>query len=220
MANAHGCRGADLGDMAQGIPSDPYDHYLHTFLPTNFDLARAFYTHPKIFVTALNGPAVGGAAALIAFSDFIYALPHVYILTPFASLGIVAELGASRSLVQRMGISKANEALLMGKRIGAQEMLDCHFVNKIMPASSAHGRSVAENFLSQVLQDVEENLTAGHGAGGSLLKIKELIRSKNEEKMMDLHNLAEVLAGLDGLVQGIPQRQMTEKLLGSKKSKL
>jgi peroxisomal 3,2-trans-enoyl-CoA isomerase len=99
------------------------------------------YTHPKILITALNGPVIGLSAALLVFSDFIYCTPHTFLLTPFSSLGLVAEGGASRAFVQRLGISKASEALIMSKRISAEELLQVGFVNKIFSeCGSGKGR--------------------------------------------------------------------------------
>lgn len=106
-------------------------------------MTHAFYSHSKILVTALNGPVVGLSAALSAFSDFIYCAPHTYLLTQFSSLGLVAEGGASRAMVHRMGVSKANEALLMSRRIPASELLACGFVNKIIECG-VPGREVPE----------------------------------------------------------------------------
>ncbi|KAJ2984426.1 hypothetical protein NUW58_g6065 [Xylaria curta] len=57
--------------------------------------------HPKILIAALNGPALGLSAALTAFADFVYAAPHTFLLTPFSSIGLVAEGGASHAFVQR-----------------------------------------------------------------------------------------------------------------------
>ncbi|KAI6709422.1 enoyl-CoA hydratase/isomerase [Diplocarpon mali] len=107
------------------------EHWLKIFVAYNLNITQAFYTHSKILVSALNGPAIGISAALIAFSDFIYCVPSKFLLTPFSSLGLVAEGGASRVFVQRLGISKANEALIMSKRITAEELLQVGFVNKI-----------------------------------------------------------------------------------------
>lgn len=119
-------------------------------------------------MTALNGPAVGLSAALIAWSDFIYSSPNAFILTPFSSLGLVAEGGASRSFVQRLGISKANEALIMSKRIPADELLQVGFVNKVFDAKG-------DEFLKLVLDEVDNRL-GEHLNGDSLIKIKALIR--------------------------------------------
>ena len=78
---------------------------------------------PDAAPVGLNGPAVGLSAALIGFADFVYCTPSTFLLTPFSSLGLVAEGGASRALAQRLGVSKANEALIMSKKITAEELL-------------------------------------------------------------------------------------------------
>ena len=127
---------------------------LRNFVSNNLEITNAFYTHPKILITALNGPAIGLSAALISFSDFIYAMPHAFLLTPFTSLGLVAEGGASRAFVQRLGISKANEALIMSKRITADEMLQVGFINKIFDV----GFDEQDKFLGEVLKEVENRL--------------------------------------------------------------
>src|SRR5438045_6783694 len=96
--------------------NDDRMHWLRAFAIDNLELTHTFYSHPKILVTALNGPVVGLTAAIIAHSDFIYAMLHTFLFTPFSSLGLVAESNSSRSFVERLGISKANEALIMSKR--------------------------------------------------------------------------------------------------------
>lgn len=94
----------------------------------------------------------------------------------------MAEGGASRAFVQRLGISKANEALIMSRRIEVGELLRCGFVNGIIdtemegearrnsppapnPNSSSSSssspsqerknwESQSTNFLNRVLKDV------------------------------------------------------------------
>ncbi|SCV58411.1 related to delta3-cis-delta2-trans-enoyl-CoA isomerase [Fusarium fujikuroi] len=124
--------GADVSvsrQMPEGI--DLYRHNLTATVASNMNLARAFYTHPKILVVALNGPVVGMAAALIAFADFIYCTGETYLLTPFATFGLISEGASSMAFAERMGISKANEALILAKRISSKELLEAGFVNQI-----------------------------------------------------------------------------------------
>ena len=105
--------GARFG-LVEGMDKDAArNDILKGFVANNLDITRSFYTHPKILVAALNGPTVGLSAALLGFCDFIYATPHTFLLTPFSSLGLVAEGGASYGLVQRMGITKANRSALI-----------------------------------------------------------------------------------------------------------
>jgi Delta3-Delta2-enoyl-CoA isomerase len=207
--------GADVS-LSRATPAgaDPYEMWLRSFVANNLNVTQAFYTHPKILIAALNGPAVGLSAALTAFADFVYAAPHTFLLTPFSSLGLVAEGGASRALVQRLGISKANEALIMSKRITADELLATGYVNKIFPCEKGDDAG----FMKQVLQEVDDRL-GEHLIGDSLTGIKALIR-KPERDVLDKQNVAEVFAGLDRFLKGIPQQEFTKIATGQKRHKL
>ena len=207
--------GADVTvgrSMAPG--TDPRRELLRSFVANHLEVTKAFYTHPKILITALNGPVVGLPAALISFSDFIYATPHSFLLTPFSSLGLVAEGGSSIAFVQRLGISKANEALIMSKRITAEEMLAVGFVNKIFQT----GKSQQAAFLAEVLEEVQNRL-GDHLNSDSLIKIKALIR-KPDRDTMDAQNVAEVFGGLERFASGIPQEEFRKIASGEKRHKL
>ena len=194
--------------------ADPTQQLLRTFVVNNLNITHAFYTHPKILIAALNGPAIGLSAALIAHSDFIYCTPHTFLLTPFSSIGLVAEGLASRAFVQRMSISKANEALIMSKRITADELLHVGFVNKIFDCKKGED----EKFRNLVFQEIEERL-GSHLVSDSLTKIKALIR-KPDRDLMDAQGVAEVFGGLDRFAAGIPQEQFRKLASGEKRHKL
>ncbi|CZR59041.1 related to delta3-cis-delta2-trans-enoyl-CoA isomerase [Phialocephala subalpina] len=207
--------GADVSiSREQPDGTDLTRHWLKSFVANNLNITQAFYSHPKILVTALNGPAIGLSAALIAFSDFIYCVPSTFLLTPFSSLGLVAEGGASRAFVQRLGISKANEALIMSKRITADELLQVGFVNKIFDC----GKGEDEKFRKLVFEEIDNRLGA-HLIGDSLTKIKALIR-KPEREILDAQGVAEVFGGLERFVAGIPQEEFRKIASGEKRHKL
>ncbi|OKL62692.1 hypothetical protein UA08_01404 [Talaromyces atroroseus] len=187
------------------------------FLVNNLDTTRTVYNHSKILVVALNGPVVGLSAALIAFADFIYAAPHTFLLTPFSSLGLVAEGGASRAFVERLGISKANEALIMSKRISCDELVATGFVNKVIAAPSGRPDD-SDGFLKAVLTEVDERLGL-HLNQSSLLKIKELIRRPSRE-VLERQNVLEVYGGVDRFLAGFPQEEFRKLAIGEKKHKL
>lgn len=194
---------------------DIWRHGLRETVSSNLNMTHAFYSHSKILVTALNGPVVGLSAALSAFSDFIYCTPHTYLLTPFSSLGLVAEGGASAALVKRMGISKANEALLMSRRIPAAELLACGFVNEIFGAVDPEDEG---KFLDTVLARVEEHL-GSHLIGSSLIEIKKLIAWPMRRQINE-HLVAELFSGLERVKAGIPQREFEKLRTREKRHKL
>ncbi|CAG8959408.1 hypothetical protein HYFRA_00001306 [Hymenoscyphus fraxineus] len=206
--------GADVSISESRPEGDIEKHWLQNFVANNLNITHAFYTHPKILVAALNGPAIGLSAALIAFADFIYCVPSTFLLTPFSSIGLVAEGGASKAFVQRLGISKANEALIMSKRITSEELLQVGFVNKIFDCEKGED----EKFRGLVFEEIENRL-GDHLNGESLIKIKALIR-KPEREVMDAQGVAEVFGGLERFASGVPQEEFRKLASGEKRHKL
>ncbi|KAK5954669.1 dodecenoyl-CoA isomerase [Knufia fluminis] len=211
--------GADVGSARPAPKAENPDatrrELLSGFVANNLDITRSFYQHPKILVGALNGPAVGLSAALLGFCDFIYAAPHTYTLTPFSSLGLVAEGGASYGLVQRMGISTANEALLMSRKIPIEKLLHCGFVNKTFAGKDEKD---SDGFLNQVLEEIDDKL-GSHLNRDSLLGIKKLIRAPFEEGL-EAQGVREVMAGMGVFLKGAPQEEFRKLASGEKRHKL
>ncbi|KAM0284967.1 hypothetical protein ACHAQH_001656 [Verticillium albo-atrum] len=210
--------GADVSLANRAPPVDDaranHQHWLASFVAYNLNATEAFYTHPKILVAALNGPVIGLSAALVAFADFIYITPHTFLLTPFSSLGLVAEGGASRALVQRLGPARANEALIMSRRINADQLLETGFANKSFDVEKGD----SDRFRDLVLAEVDDKL-GEHLIGESLTGIKKLIRAP-EMEILERQNSKEVFAGLERFVKGVPQQEFMKIATGQKRHKL
>ncbi|EXJ63161.1 enoyl-CoA hydratase [Cladophialophora yegresii CBS 114405] len=212
--------GANVTSTRPGVGPDmdkdaARNDILKGFVANNLDITRSFYAHPKVLIGALNGPTVGLSAALLGFCDFIYAAPHTFLLTPFSSLGLVAEGGASYGLVQRMGISKANEALIMSRKIPCDELVACGFVNKVF---SGKDQNDSDGFLKQVLAEVEDKL-GDHLNQESIVKIKQLVRAPYLESM-EAQGVREVMEGMKRFVVGAPQEEFKKIASGQKRHKL
>lgn len=151
----------------------------------------------------------------MGFADFVYCTPSTYLLTPFSSLGLVAEGGASIGFVQRLGRAKANEALLMSKRISSDELLQTGFVNAIFDGADATSDAA---FHQRVRKEIEDRL-GEHLNGDSMLAIKRLVRRADGDKL-DQQNVGEVFAGLDRFMTGVPQEEFRKLVMGEKRHKL
>ncbi|KAI5854754.1 ClpP/crotonase-like domain-containing protein [Tricharina praecox] len=163
----------------------------------------------RILIFALNGPAVGLSAAIVAFGDFVYATPQTFVLTPFTSLGLVAEGGASYMFVRRMGIARANEALILSKRIQCEELLQCGFVNKVFPR---------ETFAKDV-RDYIDDAFGPHLNHESMMQVKKLVR-EGWERELEAANVREAVTGVERFIRGIPQAEFAKVASGQKKHKL
>ncbi|KAG2108366.1 ClpP/crotonase-like domain-containing protein [Suillus discolor] len=175
------------------------DYLVHEVVAANTDCTHAIYSHSKILVAALNGPVI----AFLGNFDFIYAVPEAWLNVGMSLLGIATEGGASVSFVNRMGIAKANEVLILNKKISASEMLECGFVNKIFPSKST------EEFHSAVHQHLKKELDGLVPA--SIFAIKTLIKAGLNEKN-DFHavNLRESYAQAERFSSGIPAERFSK----------
>lgn len=126
----------------------------------------------------------------------------------------MTEGGAALAMVRRLGISKANEALLMSRKVPSDVLERTGYVNKVF---SVEGGSDA--FLAKVIEEVQEMLTGGHLNGEALLGIKRMIRESEGEKIETV-GAREVMAGLDRFLSGAPQREFEAVRTGKKKHKL
>ncbi len=207
-------RGADVTRQSPDIGNkDVRQHWLPALAINNIDLADAFYFHPKVLVTALNGPVIGLSAALIAHSDLIFATTETFLLTPFSSLGLVTEGGASITFVRRMGISKAKEALLFSRKITADELQQTGFVNKLFNTGKDQ-----KKFRDAVLAEIQ-SLVGDQLVSSSILEIKKLLREPGDH---DFNNQAvkEFFGGLRRFTEGIPQAEFDKIASGTKRHKL
>lgn len=141
-------------------------------------------------------------------------MPHAFLLTPFSSIGLVAEGGSSRAMVHRLGPAKANEALVMSKRLTARDLENCGFVNEIFPFEKGDDAA----FRARVLDEIDQRL-GDHLNGESMLAIKKLIRGP-EMNVIHSQNVREVFAGIDRFVKGIPQEEFRKLASGEKRHKL
>ncbi len=114
-----------------------------------------------------------------------------------------------------MGIAKANEALIMSKRIPAEELLQAGFVNKVFDTVE---RGDDAKFMQLVKGEIEERL-GNHLNGESMVQIKALIRGP-EREVLDAQGVKEVMGGLERFRRGIPQEEFRRIASGEKRHKL
>ncbi|KAG0720821.1 Enoyl-CoA delta isomerase 2, mitochondrial [Chionoecetes opilio] len=101
-------------------------------------LIAAFINFPKPLVAVVNGPAVGMGVTMLAHYDVVYASDKATFHTPFVRLGLVAEGCSSYTFPLLMGMGKAAEVLLFGKKMTAREACDGGLVTEVLPHTGLH----------------------------------------------------------------------------------
>jgi peroxisomal 3,2-trans-enoyl-CoA isomerase len=197
-------------ESLQGV--DEVDYWLSKFTARNAYLTSVFQDHTKLLVVALNGPVVGLSSALVAMCDFIYAMnDKVFMLTPFANLGLVSEGAASATLVQRLGLSVANEALLLSRPLNAKRLETLGFINKI------YNMNDTEKFNDAVLEEFWTMCKDLHL--DSVKDIKKIIKTTYIQNWQSI-NAQEVVGGLFKWLDHIPQKKFQKMSKRQMKHKL
>jgi Delta3-Delta2-enoyl-CoA isomerase len=125
---------------------------------------RSIIDHKKVVVLALNGPAVGGGAAWFeGLSDIVVASDDAWLQVPFSALGLVPEFGSAINWSHSVGVHRANEYLMFGRKIGIKEMQDWGMVSQIFPKQGFH---------DSVVKYLEEQLAVNDGK--SMMEVKRL----------------------------------------------
>lgn len=87
------------------------------------ELLRSIIDHKKVVVLALNGPGVGGGAAWFqGVADIVLAAEGAWLQVPFSALGLVPENGSAINLAHHMGVHRANDFLMFGRKLTVEEL--------------------------------------------------------------------------------------------------
>jgi peroxisomal 3,2-trans-enoyl-CoA isomerase len=164
------------------------------------ELLRSIIDHKKVFVLALNGPAVGaGAAWFPGVADIVLASSSTYLQVPFSALGLVPENGSAITFAQSMGVHRANEFLMFGKKLNAQELENYGVVNKIFEK---------EGFQESVKGYLEEMLRVNDGK--SMMETKRLQNAPlRDGRIVAVFNSVDALA--ERFVEGAPLKRFEIK---------
>lgn len=157
------------------------------------ELLRSLIDHKKVFVLALNGPGVGGGAAWFqGIADIVLAAENTYLQVPFNSLALVPEAGSSTNLSRHMGVLRANDFLMFGRKLTVPELQDWGLVNRVFPVNGFH---------DSVVKFLESQLEVNDGL--SMMETKRLqnipLRS---ERLLAVYNATEALS--ERLASGAP----------------
>lgn len=116
--------GNDLFDFAKGMRTK------HDTPPVGQYLA-AISTCTKPLIAAVNGPGIGIGLTLLLHCDLVYAGESATLGAPFVKLGLVPEASSSMLLPAQVGMAVANDILLAGRTLNAQEALDVGLVSRV-----------------------------------------------------------------------------------------
>jgi enoyl-CoA hydratase/carnithine racemase len=139
------CSGVDLKERAE---MDADGRWSHNRALGAFAERLARLQVPTI--AALNGLAFGGGLEIALACDFRVAAEGARFALPEVGIGIVPGAGGTQRLPRLIGVTKAKELILTGRRISAEDAHDMGLVSKVVPRSylMEEARSLAEEIAA------------------------------------------------------------------------
>ena len=122
------CAGADLKERVSMSADDV--HHFHDSLRTAF---RGMESAPQAFVAAMNGAALGGGLEMALACDLRLAAEGAEMGLPEVGLGIIPGGGGTVRLPRAIGVARAKDLILTGRRIGAAEALSMGLISRVAP---------------------------------------------------------------------------------------
>jgi enoyl-CoA hydratase/carnithine racemase len=126
------CVGADLKER-RGVSNDDLRQQRRV-LQEGFDALRGL---PMPMIAAVEGFALGGGFELALCCDLIIASATATFGLPEVGLGLIPGEGGTQLLPRRIGLNKAADLLLTGRRVTAEEALVMGFVDRLVPEGLA-----------------------------------------------------------------------------------
>lgn len=93
---------------------------------------NTFIQFKKPIVVAVNGPALGLGAAILPLCDVVWANEKAWFQTPYMAYGQTPDACSSFTFPRVMGIASANELLLSGRKLTAQEACSKGLVSQVL----------------------------------------------------------------------------------------
>lgn len=91
-------------------------------------------TLKKPVIAAVNGHAVGAGFSLALVSDIIFASEDSSFAVSFNRVGLVPDLGAYFYLPRIVGLQRAKNIILTGRKISPQEAIEYGLVSDVYPS--------------------------------------------------------------------------------------
>jgi enoyl-CoA hydratase/carnithine racemase len=120
-------------------------------------------------IAAVNGAAVGAGLCLALACDVRYAAPSAMFSAPFVRLGMHAGMAATYLLPEVVGVARARELLLTGRRVDAAEAYAIGLVSAVADDVVAHALEAAAQIAAAAPAAVRLTKTALAHAGHATL---------------------------------------------------
>lgn len=163
------CAGNDLKYTAWAMAKG------HSIAPptTGFAGLTARFDLDKPVIAAVNGLAMGGGFEIALACDVIIASEDAVFALPEPRVGLAALAGGLLRLPREIGMKRAMDMILTGRRLTAREGLELGFVNRVVPAGEV--MEAAQAYARDILACSPMSIRAS----------KQIVRRGMEEESLE-----------------------------------
>jgi 2-(1,2-epoxy-1,2-dihydrophenyl)acetyl-CoA isomerase len=125
------CAGGDVGAFANA--GDRFSALLKELTAYVHSAVSRFSRMGKPMVTIINGPAAGAGFNLSLLGDIAIAAQSAHFTTAYTGIGLTPDGGATWLLPRLVGLRKAQEIILLNKRVSATEAAEIGMITRAVP---------------------------------------------------------------------------------------
>lgn len=129
------CAGGDVAAMARGISAGESEATLREIAAAVHKVVIELTRLPIPIVCAVQGPAFGAGFSLALACDFVIAASDARFCQAFARLGASPDSGSTYFLPRLVGRHVANQIVMLGEEVSAEEGSRLGFVNQVVEGS-------------------------------------------------------------------------------------
>lgn len=169
------CAGADLKER-KGVTAEQTGAYVDAISGA----INAWAAMPKPTIAMINGYAFGGGMELALACDIRIASDNAQFGLTEVRLGIMPGAGGTQRLPRLVGVARAKELILCGRRIDARRALDIGLVTDVVPAGEL--RRCAQALIADLLSCAPVSVAMAKSAidRGIDVEISEGLRIERE----------------------------------------
>lgn len=125
------CAGADLGDLMGEYEAD--GPALEGVIERRFNpIVQGLLDVPLPTIAALNGAAAGAGMGLALACDLRMLSETAFFMSAFVNVGLIPDSGSAWFLPQMVGVSRAMEITMTGRRVPADEAIEIGLAHRIV----------------------------------------------------------------------------------------
>lgn len=138
--------GADIKEYARQSDAE-----FDSFQALGRSLYLSLEANTKPVIAAVNGYAFGGGLEIALACDMMVAAEGVKMGLPEILLHLIPGGGGTQRLPRKLGLNRANELLMSGRTVTAEELRDWGCVNHVFPREDfmIQARAFAETFADK-----------------------------------------------------------------------